>query len=532
MTVSQSPQQYCDKFAAALAAGMVSCVEDFVQLQGVGVDDAVLEQLLAREISHAVESGHVVHEERLIERFPDRKHVVAEVFAEIGGRYFDQPNQLVPDPRKTNPDMIAEMFFRSTNVLCPSNYVELEQELGGETLPSEVCLRIVKGPHSGRELKFSESASLLVGRGEDARLVLAGDQRCSRLHCRFEISPPCCSVIDLKSTNGTLVNGKRVDRADLHDNDTVQIGSTRIRVHIQKGTTEEPVEEAPMATYNPMMHAPEITGYDIENQIGHGRFGVVYAGIERLSQRPVAIKVLCDTASPSNDEIQQFVHEASVSVRLRHSRIVETIDFGMQDGAPYLVLDRISTIEIRQYLRTLNIRQRCLEAARLTACMLEGLEFAHQHGIIHRDIKLSNLLFYREEAEVNLKISDFGLALKAATSYKSQQAVCGTAAYMAPEMISDSAGASPLSDVYAAGVCLYQLISDRRPHEANKLTKLLFMILNEPGTPIRERVPEVPPSLAAIVEKSTARRLRDRYHSAEEMRKALVAWYQRYSPAS
>jgi len=333
--------------------------------------------------------------------------------------------------------------------------------------------------------------------------------------------------VDLKSTNGTLVNGKRVDRADLNDQDAVQIGASRIRIHIQQGSLEITPPEPPMATYNPMLDAPEISGYDVEGKIGHGRFGVVYAGVDRLSGRRVAIKMLCDTAVPGNEEIQQFIHEASVSVRLKHPQIVETIDFGMQDGAPYLVLEHIDTIDVRDHLRSLNMRQRSTAAARLTASMLDGLSCAHAAGIVHRDIKLTNLLFFQNDSGVGLKISDFGLAMKSTASYRTQQAVCGTAAYMAPEMVTDPAGATPLSDIYAAGVCLYQLLSNRRPHESRKLTKLLMMILNEPSTPIQERVPEVSTSLAAIVDKSIARKPQDRYQSAEEMRDALLTWCRR-----
>ncbi|MEZ6130496.1 MAG: FHA domain-containing serine/threonine-protein kinase [Planctomycetaceae bacterium] len=526
MALSPSPQQYCDQFAAALAAGTMTCVEDFLAAHSGLIDDETLERLIASEIDHRLEAGDAVSESKLVERFPNRKALVAEVFEEARARHFQQKKRLIPDPRKTTQDMMLEVFFRSTNVICPENYVELEEELESEPLPAEVRLRIIKGPHAGREVTYTEAASVLVGRGDDAKLALTDDHRCSRLHCRFEIAPPACSVVDLKSTNGTLVNGRRVDRADLKDQDTVQVGTSRIRIHIQSGTSAS-VEPPPTATYNPMLDAPDISGYDIEHQIGHGRFGVVYGGVERLTGRPVAIKLLCDTAVPGNDEIQQFIHEASVSVKLKHPNIVETIDFGMQDGAPYLVLERVPTINIRDHFQDLQLPQRCLTAADLTARMLEGLACAHRTGIVHRDIKLSNLLFFHSDRTIGVKISDFGLALKSTASYRTQQAVCGTAAYMAPEMVSDPAGASPLSDIYAAGVCLYQLLSNRRPHEAKKLTRLLFMILNEPSTPILERVPEIPRSLAVIVDKAIARKAENRFQSADDMRDALLAWIQR-----
>ncbi|MCA9051155.1 MAG: protein kinase, partial [Planctomycetaceae bacterium] len=404
-------QQYCHTFTAALAAGRVSNVEEFLGDDVQKIDDTTFEQLLSIEIEHRVNNGEFISEAALSHRFPQRRSVVSDAFSESRTRMFEQRSQFIPDPKKTSPELILDMFYQSTNVISPDNYLKLSTDLETETLPPEVRLRIVKGPHAGRELCFSESASVLVGRGDDARLALPKDPRCSRLHCRFEIVPPQCTVVDLKSTNGTLVNGRRMERAKLKDSDTVQVGTSKIRIHIQQGREGSSQNlNAVLDTYHPMQDTPQIPGYEVMEQIGNGRFGVVYRGRQIRTGRDVAVKLLSSTAVPDQEEIQQFIHETSVSVKLRHPRIVETLDFGIHEGMPYLVLEYINTINIRTLLEQQSLRTRCLESARLMAMVLEGLACAHEMEIVHRDIKVSNLLFSHENNRISVKISDFGLA--------------------------------------------------------------------------------------------------------------------------
>lgn len=524
MSASTTPAETCREFLAALKAGSVTCIEEFLETRADATDDETLEQLLAIDIDYQIDHDRVVSEVRLHERFPKCHQIVIDAFQDAMARRPDARGLFFPDPSKT-ADM-AEMFLQSTNLAAPGSYLALEQELDADPLPPEVRLRIVRGPHAGRELSFLSSASLLAGRADDARLSLPRDEKCSRRHCSFEISPPHCSVMDLRSTNGTLVNGRRVERCTLQDQDTVMIGETKIRVHIQQQTEGSSSGILPPGgTFNAKTDAPSIAGYEVDCPLGNGRFGVVFAGIQKATGRNVAIKLLSNTAVPSYEEIEQFVHEASVSIRLKHKYIVETLDFGMQDITPYLVMERVETIDIVEYLNGISKPRLYREVPALIAMVLGGLASAHSLDIIHRDIKVSNLLFHRTtDRGIRVKISDFGLALKSTASYHSQKAICGTAAYMSPEMITDVKGAGRLSDIYATGVCLYELLCGRRPHEARELRKLLFMIQNEPATPIIDRCPGIPPTLAALVNRSIAKDPRKRYQSAAEMRTDLIAF--------
>ena len=513
----------CLRFAAELRDGKVTSVEEFLRsVQGLATDE-LIEQLCQVEIEHVLHAGGSVSEAQLRRRLPKHRRAASAAFTSVRAKYPQHSARLLPDPGKTDQGLL-DVFFKSTNVLTPANFQESDDVSDVDIPEPEVQLKVVKGPHSGKEFLFRSPVSVLVGRSADAHLQLVDDEKCSRLHCRFEIAPPHCSLIDLKSTNGTLVNSELVDRCDLRDGDTVQVGRTRIRVHIQEARSATGSTDQPLAnlTFDPTRDAPSLPGYEFGELVGKGRFGVVYAGRHLSSGKKVAVKLMSRSAIPDGEEVQHFIREASICVSLKHPQIVETVDFGVHDETPYLVFEYIDTIDITSRLRRLPAPERRVACASLAAQVLDGLHYAHTREIIHRDIKLSNLLFFEEFGVLRVKIADFGLALRIVESSGSERAVVGTAAYMAPEMILDPAKAAPQSEVYAAGVCLYQLLCGRRPHEARRLSRMVFMVLNEPPTPIQERDKDVPDELAAIIAKAISFRPEERFASAADMRDALL----------
>ncbi|MEZ6062393.1 MAG: FHA domain-containing serine/threonine-protein kinase [Planctomycetaceae bacterium] len=514
------------RFEAELRAGKVARMEDFLPSLPFGATDELAEQLCLVEIEHELRHDRSVSEAALRKRLPEFRRAVSAAFTSARAKYPQHSERLVPDPGKTDQGLL-DVFFKSTNVLTPAQFHESDDFSDVEIPEAEVQLKVVKGPHSGREFVFRNPVSVLVGRSADSHLQLIDDEKCSRLHCRFEISPPNCSLVDLKSTNGTLVNAELVDRCTLQDGDTVQVGRTKIRVHIQDARKASDTANQRLAeqTYNPSLHAPALPGYEIGDLIGRGRFGVVYAGHHLSTGRKVAVKILSRSAIPSGDEVQQFIREASICVGLKHPQIVETVDFGVHDDTPYLVFEFIDTIDIATRLRRMPAAERYTVCASLAAQLLDGLHYAHSRDIVHRDVKLSNLLFFEDAGRLRVKIADFGLALRIVEASGSERAVVGTAAYMAPEILLEPAKAGPRSEVYAAAVCLYQMLCGRRPHEARRLSKMVFKILNEPPTPIRERDSSVPDELAAIIEKALSRSPDDRYQTAAEMRDALLQFH-------
>ncbi len=517
----QEPSNIIQAIEREFAAGKLEVIEQS-KLFDESCSEDTFRQLLMIEFSTWILRGQRIHETDLTERFPRRASEVRFIFSEARENFSDSWHQFIPDPKKTQPGFLLDAFYQSTNI--PLQRFEDNASSDAEPgTPAEVHLRVIRGPHEGKEQTFTESASIIVGRGDDAHWQLPDDSRCSRLHCRFEITPPVCSVVDLKSTNGTVVNGQRISRIALKDKDTVQVGLSRIRVHIQRPSSDS-VHIAPSATFNPELDTPTIPGFELSDLLGAGRFGMVYSGIRALDGRSVAIKFLRGTANPDENDYQSFINEAAVSVKLKHRNIIETIDFGIHEDLPYLVMEKVETIELMPLLDELSPRRRELAAINGILQVLRGLEHAHNQGVLHRDLKPTNLLCSQvDDSKFLLKISDFGLARRMESSFAGEKAICGTAAYMAPEVISEPQSIGRVSDLFSIGICLYELLSGRRPWESNRLNNILFMILNEPPTPLSHRFPSASPGLVEVINKALSRRPDRRFQSAKEFSEALMA---------
>ena len=234
----------------------------------------------------------------------------------------------------------------------------------------------------------------------------------------------------------------------------------------------------------------------------------------------------------SRKAVEKFRREACIGLRLQHKRIVRFIDFGVTEGdLPYLVMEYVDAFNIREYLNSLELAERVRVAVGIVVRTLEGLQFAHSQKIVHRDVKLTNILIYRSDRKLQVKLADFGLAKNyinaGFSNCSASNEICGTLAYMPPEHIMNCRYAKPPCDIYAAGVCLYHLISNRLPYEAPQVSMQISLILNQPPTPITDHMSELPDALVGIIHKALLREPGDRYHSAEGFRKALLPFSKR-----
>jgi serine/threonine-protein kinase len=256
-----------------------------------------------------------------------------------------------------------------------------------------------------------------------------------------------------------------------------------------------------------------LPGYEIGAELGRGAFGVVLAGRHRQLGREVAIKQLAP-GLVSNDTVRsRFLVEAQILASINHPHIVPVYDYVEHDDACILVMERLAggTVWGRFVHRGFDQRSAC--AVAMVAC--SGLSGAHQHGILHRDMKPENILFGDDNV---LKVTDFGIARVLgeddALATRGGE-ILGTPAYMAPEQAS-GADLGPATDVYAVGVMLYELLSGRLPYpeEGGSLATVLRHI-NEDPTALTDVAPEVPASLADVVMHALTRDPADRFESAE-----------------
>jgi serine/threonine-protein kinase len=239
---------------------------------------------------------------------------------------------------------------------------------------------------------------------------------------------------------------------------------------------------------------------------------------ERL-ERQVAVKLLAEHLAEDPAFVSRFQREAQAAARLIHPNIVQVFDSGRDERTAqyFIVMEYIEGSSCAEILRAHGWVE-VEEALSVIEQACEGLDYAHRHGVVHRDVKPGNLL---RSLEGEVKLADFGIAKATEQSSITQVgAVLGTAAYLAPEQARGEE-AGPSADLYALGVVTYQLISGRLPYEASSLTELALKQQNERAAPLDTLVAAVTPELADAVAGALALDPSERYASAREMRRAL-----------
>ncbi len=266
--------------------------------------------------------------------------------------------------------------------------------------------------------------------------------------------------------------------------------------------------------------AHALPAYDIGNELGRGAMGVVISGQHRQLGRPVAIKQLPLGFGQDPTVKVRFVQEARLLASLDHPHIVPVFDFVDQDGLCLLVMEMLTGGTVWSKFTTTGLTN--AESCGIVMATAGALQAAHARGILHRDIKPENLMFSGSGA---LKVTDFGIAAVVGgdqTLANENGEVIGTPAYMAPEQALGQA-LSPATDVFAAGVLLYELLTGQLPYpsDGGPVEVLQRHAYDEPIA-IGDVAPAMPPALAAVVMKALARRPEDRYATAEEFGVALA----------
>jgi tRNA A-37 threonylcarbamoyl transferase component Bud32 len=266
-----------------------------------------------------------------------------------------------------------------------------------------------------------------------------------------------------------------------------------------------------------------LDGYDVTEVIGVGGMGVVLKAHDPRVKRWVAIKVLA--AHLAHDELarRRFAREAQAAAAVRHKHVITIHAVGEADGIPLLVMEHVGGGSLQDYL-THNGPPDWRVITRLGAEIASGLAAAHAAGQIHRDIKPSNILLQNEgrvEPPGSVKIGDFGLARVADEARLTRTGViAGTPMYMSPEQ----AMGDPLderADLFSLGSVLYALCTGREPFEADSPMAVMRLVCEASPPPIRDRNPDVPAWLAAVVERLHAKRPARRFGTASEVAELL-----------
>jgi hypothetical protein len=268
--------------------------------------------------------------------------------------------------------------------------------------------------------------------------------------------------------------------------------------------------------------------YRIVQEIGRGGMGAVFKGYDPTLDRTVAIKILAPHLTWERRFIDRFGREARVVAQLSHPHIVSIHDVGVQDGVYYLVMAFVEG----ETLRHLIARQGALpppQAAHILAQVAEALDYAHQRGVVHRDVKPGNVLM---EAGQRAVLTDFGIARAAeGTRLTATGMSLGTPEYMSPEQARGEP-TGPQSDVYSLGIVLYEMLTGQVPFRAHTPLAALRMQADSPPPSPRQFVGSLSPAVEGVVLKALAKDPADRYPSAGALARAFVAALEGRLPAA
>ena len=440
-----------------------------------------------------------------------------------------------------------------------------------DTCGAMVRLRVVKGPHANMSWTVSHGTTLTIGRQSPAQIRLPQEPAFSREHLRLVIKSPYAELSDLGSSNGSFVNGLRVVSATLTDGDCFGVGETEIAFELvseaaasavpppalQNPIPQGPIQsregqsrEAPVREIAPTEVLPvgkslakvdiaetligqgaatqvassrpnrTVGAYEILGQLGEGGMATVFHAKHRGSGEEVAIKLIRASQGASEKMIQLFAREASILSKMNHPRIVRCLEFGFHEQQPFLVMELIKTVDLLKLLSTQQAEIRLKTSCWITSRILQALAYAHEQKFVHRDVKPGNILAYREQHRLQVKLSDFGLAKcyehAGFSAMTDEVSMRGTIAYMSPEQVRSSKTAGPPADIFSAGACLYRMLLGQMPPVAAMGGRVATSDITAAG---------FPESVARVIVKSMNSDPAKRFASATEMEAALKPFH-------
>jgi len=254
--------------------------------------------------------------------------------------------------------------------------------------------------------------------------------------------------------------------------------------------------------------------YEVLGELGQGAMGVVYKARDPLIDRVVAIKTInLGLAMDEKEEYEgRFYQEAKAAGRLNHPNIVTIYDVGKSGDVAYIAMEFLEGRELRDILKEgalLPVEQ----VLSIVAQVALGLSYAHDHDIIHRDVKPSNIMVI---SDGHVKITDFGIARMASSTVRTQTGmVLGSPKYMSPEQVMGKA-LDQRSDVFSLGVMLYEMLTGKAPFDGENVNAIMYQTLNAITPPPSTQNPLVPEMVNFIVAKALAKAVEDRYQNAKE----------------
>lgn len=266
---------------------------------------------------------------------------------------------------------------------------------------------------------------------------------------------------------------------------------------------------------------PMLGRYEVEREIGKGAMGVVYLGRDPRIGRTVAIKTLALEGTLEGQSLEEikarFLREAETAGRLKHGNIVIVHDVGEEDDVAWIAMDYLEGTPMSVHVQPDNLLPPT-EVFTIMAQVADALDHAHGQGVVHRDVKPENILYDRKRGVAT--VTDFGVASVSDHHKTRTGTILGTPSYMSPEQVAGER-VDARSDIFSAGVTLYQLLTGELPFDGDSLSNLMYRIANERHREVRRIRRELPTCATTITNRALAKQPDRRYTTAAQLARAL-----------
>jgi hypothetical protein len=380
-------------------------------------------------------------------------------------------------------------------------------------------LLVEKGKDKGKStVLLADGGALLVGRERGANLQV-NDSMCSRKHFRVSASGPGeYSVEDLGSSNGTLLNGKKIKGVE-----KIEVGDK-----IQAGDTIISFLDSESSDSVGTLTGQNIAGYLIEERIGRGGMGTVYKALQVSLDRPVALKILAKELISDKNFINLFIKEARSAGQLNHPNIVQVYDVGNVGDTYFFSMEFVGGGSVEEILN----KRGSLTSGQAIPIIIDaakGLEYAEKKAIVHRDIKPDNLMISDDHV---VKIGDLGIAKSIKSEGTTQEdGISGSPHYISPEQ-AQGQSVDHRADIYSLGCTFFQILTGRTPYSGKSPKEIIIKHINEPAPNAQDVNPEIPAVVSNVIRKMMDKDPANRFQTATDLINELKQLQKKYPPES
>ena len=261
--------------------------------------------------------------------------------------------------------------------------------------------------------------------------------------------------------------------------------------------------------------------YQVLDKVGTGGMATVYRGMDQVLGRTVAIKTMLPQYATDPSFAARFKQEAQAAAALNSPYIVSVYDWGKDGDTYYIIMEYLRGTDLKSGIRKHGALD-CKKVAQIGSQIAQALSVAHNHDIIHRDIKPQNIMV---QPDGNIKVMDFGIARAKNSHLTTDNSVLGTAHYVSPEQ-TQGKPLGPTTDLYSLGIVMYEMLTAKKPYEGETIGEIAVKHLSADFVPPHELVEDVPPELERITLKAMCADIDERYQSANELLEDLELFVQ------